>query len=258
MKQALHAEWTKARTVAGTAWLLLATIALTIALSAGAAASVSLASAGSDLDTTRLVLTGVALGQAVIAILAVLVISSEYSTDMIGVTLAATPRRRSVLAAKAIVVGGLALGAGTVATLGSLLAGRLILPANGFTPGHGYALLSLTDGSTLRAAAGSVLYLALVALLSLGVAAAVRDPAPAIGVVLGLLFLFPVLAALAPDPDWQRRLQKLGPMSAGLNIQATTDIASLPLSPWAGLGVLAAWAAAALLAGGLLLCRRDA
>ena len=39
-------------------------------------------------------------------------------------------------------------------------------------------------------------------------------------------------------------------MTAGLAIQATTDLRSLPISPWAGLGVLAAWAAAALLVGG--------
>ncbi len=32
----------------------------------------------------------------------------------------------------------------------------------------------------------------------------------------------------------------------------------LPISPWGGLGVLAAWAAAALLAGGLVLRWRDA
>ena len=31
----------------------------------------------------------------------------------------------------------------------------------------------------------------------------------------------------------------------------------LPIGPWAGLGILAAWAAAALLAGGLLLRLRD-
>jgi ABC-2 type transport system permease protein len=47
-------------------------------------------------------------------------------------------------------------------------------------------------------------------------------------------------------------------MSAGLAIQATTDLTSLPISPWAGLGVLAAWAATALLAGGLVLGLRDA
>ena len=47
-------------------------------------------------------------------------------------------------------------------------------------------------------------------------------------------------------------------MTAGLEIQASTGLRSLPLSPWAGLGVLATWTAAALLAGGLLLRLRDA
>jgi len=41
-------------------------------------------------------------------------------------------------------------------------------------------------------------------------------------------------------------------------IQATRNLGTLPIGPWAGLGVLAAWAAAALLAGGLLLRLRDA
>jgi ABC-2 type transport system permease protein len=47
-------------------------------------------------------------------------------------------------------------------------------------------------------------------------------------------------------------------MTAGLAIKATTGLRSLPISPWAGLGVLAAWSAGALLPGGLLLGRRDA
>jgi ABC-2 type transport system permease protein len=110
----------------------------------------------------------------------------------------------------------------------------------------------------LRAAAGSVLYLALIALLGLGIAAAVRDSAVAIGVVLGLLFLFPIIASVIGDAGWQRHLDQISPMTAGMYIQATTDLRSLPLTPWQGLGVLAAWAAAALLAGGLLLARRDA
>ena len=79
-----------------------------------------------------------------------------------------------------------------------MLAGRLLLPGNGFTTAHGYPLLSLGDGPTLRAAAGSVLYLALIALLSLGIATPVRDSAAAIGVVLGLLYLFPIISASSP------------------------------------------------------------
>jgi len=145
-----------------------------------------------------------------------------------------------------------------VAVLGSLLAGRLILPGHGFTAAHGFAPLSPADGPVLRAAAGSVLYLALIALLGLGVATAVRESAVAIGVVLGLLYLFPIAAAVVSDPHVRRHLQQIAPMTAGLGIQATTGLRSLPLSPWAGLGVLAAWAAGALLTGGLLLRLRDA
>jgi ABC-2 type transport system permease protein len=63
---------------------------------------------------------------------------------------------------------------------------------------------------------------------------------------------------MVSDQDWQRHLEQVGPMTAGLAIQATTGLRGLPTSPWAGLGVLAAWAAASLLAGGLLLRLRDA
>ena len=110
----------------------------------------------------------------------------------------------------------------------------------------------------LRAAAGSILYLALIGLLSLGVATAVRDSAVAIGIVLGLLYLSPIFAAVVSSPHWHNDIERYAPMSAGLTIQATTGLRGLPISPWGGLGVLAAWAAAALLAGGLLLRLRDA
>jgi ABC-2 type transport system permease protein len=86
----------------------------------------------------------------------------------------------------------------------------------------------------------------------------VRDSAVAIGVILALLYLFPIVATVTSDPKWQRHLEQIGPMTAGLAIQATTGLRSLPISPWAGLGVLAAWAAGALLAGGLALRLRDA
>jgi ABC-2 type transport system permease protein len=254
----LHAEWTKVRTVPGTIWQLLAAIALTVAVSAAASAAVTCPDAGCGQDPAKVSLTGIDLGQAVVALLAVLTISNEYSTGMIRTTLTAMPRRLMVLAAKAAVLTGLVLVAGTVAVLACVLAGRLILPGHGLGPAHGYRLLSLGDGPVLRAAAGSVLYLALIGLLSLGVATAVRDAAVAIGTVLGLLYLFPILTAAIRNPDWQRHLQQIGPMSAGLAIQATIGLARLPIAPWAGLGVLAAWSAAALLAGGLLLRLRDA
>ena len=258
MSRALHAEWTKQRTIPGTGWLLLGAITLTVALSVVVTLATTYASASAGQDLPKLSLAGVYLGQAIVAILAVLAITGEYSSGMIHVTLTAMPRRTGVLAAKAAILSALVLAAGAVAVLASVLAGRLILPGNGFTGAHGYQLLSLSHGPTLRAAAGSVLYLALIGLLSLGIATAVRDSAIAIGIVLGLLYLFPIFAHLVTDSHLERHLEQVGPMTAGLAIQATTNLRSLAIAPWAGLGVLAAWAAGALLAGGLVLKVRDA
>ena len=110
----------------------------------------------------------------------------------------------------------------------------------------------------MNATLGSALYLGLIALLSLGVAAIVRDAAVAVGVVLALVYVFPIVFSVVGDPVWRRHLEQLAPMNAGLAIQATVNLASLPLSPWAGLGVLAAWAAGALLLGSAVLLLRDA
>ena len=259
MGGALHAEWIKLRTTPGTIWLLSATVVLTVGVSAAAVAASSCpAGIACPVDATKLSLTGIQFGQAVVALLAVLAITSEYSTGMIRATLTAMPRRTAVLAAKAAILTGLVLAVGVIAVLGSLLAGRLVLPGHGFTPARGFPPLSLADGPVLRAAAGSVLYLGLIALLSLGVATMIRDAGAAIGTVLGLLYLSPIIAAVVSSPHWHNDIERYAPMSAGLAIQATTGLRSLPISPWGGLGVLAAWAAAALLAGGLLLRLRDA
>jgi ABC-2 type transport system permease protein len=152
-----------------------------------------------------------------------------------------------LLAAKAIVLAAVVLAVALPAVAGSLLSGRAILSG-----------LSLDDGAVWRAAIGSVLYLTLIALLSLGIGTAVRSSAAAIGIVLGLLYVFPIVALAASDPVWQRHLLQIGPTTAGLAIQATTGLSELPIGPWAGLGVLSLWAAGALLGGALLLQRRDA
>ncbi len=257
LPEALRAEWTKLRTLPGTPWLLAGLVASTVAVSSAAAAAVTCPAGGCAVDPARISLTGVYLGQALAAVLGVLVVSGEYSTGMIRTTFTAMPRRATVLAAKAVIVAGPVLAAGAIAVACSLLAGRTLLTGGGFTPAHGYPALTLADGSVLRAAVGSVIYLALIALLGLGTATIIRDPAPAIGTVLGLLYLDSIIAAVLHSTHWHNAVERYAPMSAGLAIQATTNLGGLPISPWAGLGVLAAWAGAALLAGGLLLRLRD-
>jgi ABC-2 type transport system permease protein len=257
---ALRAEWTKLRTEPGTAWILIASCVLTVAVGAATAAVTRCGTgSGCAIDPTKVSLTGIEVGQAVVAVLAVLVISDEYSTGMIRTTFIAMPRRWMVLAAKAAVLTGLVLAVAVVAVAGSLAAGRLILTANGITAAHGFAVVSLAHGPTVRAAAGSVLYLALVGLLALGIATIVRDSAAATGAVLGILYVPPVIALfLGGDPAWQHWVERYTPMDAGLAILNTTGVRDLVISPWVGLGVLAAWAAVALLAAGVLLRLRDA
>jgi ABC-2 type transport system permease protein len=257
MTDALRAEWTKLRTLPGTGWLLLAAVICTVAVSAATAAAVRCPSGTCAEDPAKISLTGIYLGQAVIAIVAVLAISGEYDTGMIRVTLTAVPRRTVVLAAKAAVLAAVTGPAGAIAAGLSLLAGRLILPGHGIGPAHGYPALSLADGPVLRAACGSVLYLMLIGLLSLGVATCARDSAAGLGIVLALLYLFPILGAVL-GPNLARHIQQIGPMTAGLAIQATVNLRAAPIAPWPGLGVLAAWSAVALLAAALLLGRRDA
>ncbi|MQY02665.1 ABC transporter permease [Actinomadura macrotermitis] len=250
----MRAEWTKLRTVPSTPWLLAATALALVAVGYAAVAGASTEHCPTPAecfeDTTRLSLNGVRLAQVMAAVLAVLAVGAEFGTGTIALTLTAEPRRLRVLLDKAAVLTAAVGAAGTAGVAGSLLVGRAVLP------GHGFAAPDLTDGTTLRAAAGTVLYLVLIALLALGLGTALRDSAGGITAVLALLFLSPVLSQLVKDKDWHARLEKYTPMPAGLAVQATERLNTLPIGPWKGLGVLACYTAAALVLGGFALTRR--
>jgi ABC-2 type transport system permease protein len=261
--RALHAEWTKLRSVPTTGWSVLALVAFTVALSAVVIGGLNASGCppeedGCGQDLARLTLSGVYLGQAAVIVLAVLAVTAEYDTGMIRTTLAADPRRGRVFAAKAAVVTATVLAASALSVIGLFAVGRVVLPGNGFTAANGFAPLSLADEPTRRAFAGTVLYFGLIALFSVGIGLAVRHTAGAITSVLSALYVFPVLALIAPDPDLREMIERYAPMPAGLAIQATRDLGDLPVGPWAGLGTLAAYAAAAMVVGGVLFTMRDA
>lgn len=261
--RALRAEWTKLRTVQSTGWILLCVALLTAAI--GAFVSWDLtppncdrADPSCDFDLTRLSLSGVYLGQAAVVVLAVLVVTSEYDAGVIRTTLAACPRRLTVLVAKAVVLVSVVLLAAVVSVALSLVAGREILASNGFTPAAGYPPVSLGDGPTLRAYGGTVLYLGLVAIVALGIGFVVRHTGGTITLVLGLLYVAPILTLAVTQPRWREWLEQVSPTTAGLAIQATLRLESLPISPWRGLGVLALYAIGSTLAGALAFRLRDA
>jgi len=255
VRRAVRAEWAKTWSDPGAAWLLAALVVLSVAVSAAAIGTARCQAAACGQDPARISLTGVYLGQAVAALAGVLATGGEYGTGMIRVTLAAISRRRRLLAAKALVLAGPVLAAAVLATVAPMLAARFVLPGHGFTVAHGYDLVS---GGMWRAALCAAVYLTLVAVFSLGVTTAVRDSAAAIGIVLGIVYLFPVVAQLFRGQTLQRHLEQIGPLAAGLDAQATIGLRGLPLTPWQGLGVVALWAAGALILGGAALCLRDA
>jgi ABC-2 type transport system permease protein len=253
MVRVLRMEWTKLRTVPSTAWSLLAFATLTVAIGALVLWSLGATRCGArcDQDLPRLSLSGVYLGQLAVVAVAVLAVTAEYDTMMIRTTLSAAPRRLAVLAAKATVVTGTVLGVALLTVLGSLVAGRSL-------PVRGYPILSLLDEPTRRAYLGTVLYLGLVALLSLGIGALARHTTGAITIVLALLYVAPIIAQLVTNPRWHDRIYRYAPMTAGLAVQTTKHLDRLPIRPWVGLGVLAGYAGAALLLGAIAFKIRDA
>jgi ABC-2 type transport system permease protein len=262
LPQALEAEWIKLRSVRSSAWTLLVAFALsllgTFVMCSGTTTEGGSPGRPGDNDIVRDSLTGVWLGQIVIAVLAVLLVTSEYSSGTIRATFAAIPRRRVVLMAKSCVTGALVLVVGLLTATACFVLGQSLLRGNGFDYAGGYPHASLTDGPALRAVAGSGLYLACLALLALGLAAIVRHTATAITVVLGLMFVPAIAAGILPE-RLSEPLLKFSPMTAGLAVQETVDRADgIPIGPWAGLGVLGTYALGALIVAAWLIQRRDA
>ncbi|MCL2734946.1 MAG: hypothetical protein FWE15_33655 [Actinomycetia bacterium] len=265
MRRALHAEWTKLVSVPGQWWTLLAVTGVM----AGAGALVAVTQRPptcppggpgcSAPDTTALILSGAYLAQLAVLAVAVTVVSSEYHPRVILLTLAAQPGRGLVLAAKAVVGTAAVLATALLGVAGALVAGRQVLLARGFTGQGGRGPAALSDPAVLRAALGTVLYLGLVAVLSLGAAWILRYQAAAAGAVAALLY-GPFLAArIIPMPDRvMHAVQDASPMSAGLSVQSLVPGAgTAPIGPWSGLAVLAGYAVAALGTGWILLVRRD-
>jgi hypothetical protein len=260
--RALRAEWVKLRTVRSTAWSLLALAGVSILFSAWAT-SESETQGGSpgmpgDNDIVLDSLAGLLFGQIAAAVLAVLAITSEYSTRMIRTTFAAVPRRRLLLAVKALLVGAVILVVGLATSIGCFLVGQWFLRGNGFVYENGYPAASLADGETFRAVAGSAAYLSALAVFSLGVGAILRHTAGAITAVLAVV-LAPVIAIGFVPEHIADYLEKFSLMGAGISLQQTVDRPdNIPLEPYAGLAVVGAYAGAALLVALWSIRRRDA
>jgi ABC-2 type transport system permease protein len=247
----LRSEWTKLTSVRSSRLTLLAFVVLTIALGvtvsavSGAHWSHRAPSARATFDPTNLSLSGLAIGELLIGVLGVLVMSGEYSSGSIRATLAAVPRRRLVLMAKAAVFTGVALVVGEAITVFSFLVGQALM---GSAP-HA----SLTQPGVARAVLGSGAFLALIGLIGLGLGTIIRHSAGAIAALAAIVLVAPFATVDLPG-----NVVRFTPEAILSSSIAAVRPEMHELAPWVGFLVVAGYAVVLLVAGGLLLAKRDA
>ncbi len=298
LRGAIASEFTKIRSVRSTYWtlaaLLIVSIGIGAAITAGTAANFShnpANKAGFDATQTSLI-AFFEIGQLIIAVIAALAITSEYSTGMIRTSLTAQPRRGTVYAAKAIVLTSLTLVVSLVTSFIAFFVGQALLSSSGVSAslfhsvtipqnanvtcpqqaqvGGGGGLppgcklvFSGTDvispTTVLLAIIGCALFVTLVAIMAFGIGAIVRHTAGTIAIAIAALFIIPVLEQALPN-EWRWDIMRFLPDAANRVVSVTIGNNADPhlWSAWPQLGVTALWAAALLAAGAYLFRKRDA
>lgn len=180
-----------------------------------------------------------------VCVLGVLQFSSEYSTGLIRTTFVAVPRRRAVLAAKAVVIGLATLAAGEITSFASFFIDQAVL--------HTRQLgVSWSHPGVPGAVAASGALLFVCAMLGLALGAITRHTAGGIAATIALIIV-PSIAGLLPGP-WGSRIGRFTIIDAAQQVALLHPQANL-LSPAISMLVLLAWPAAALLIAAALTVR---
>jgi len=221
---------------------------------------------GSAMSVQR-ALAGTFFGLIPLIVVAAMFITAEYRRGLIRVSLTAAPRRGRLLAAKAVVTGAAGFVAGLVAAALALAVGTPLLRRTGNLL---WPVSLLTEA---RMVVGTGALLAVAAVLALAIGTILRRSAPAVAMVIVVIFV-PHLLAIGPQQDngstgaeeWLLRITPAAALSVQQAIPKFYQVIAIyrvsdgyyPLAPWAGLAVECAWAAAALALAFFLLRRRDA
>ncbi|MGV9884332.1 ABC transporter permease [Streptomyces sp. NPDC003006] len=252
--QVLRSEWTKIRSVSSTVWTLGLAVVLTIAL--GALISILSKNDYDGLDArdkltfdpTYISFSGMSLGQLAMIVFGVLVVSNEYSTGMIRTSLAAVPQRGTFLFGKLLVATLLAFVVSLATSFIAFFVGQAML---------GPYKAEIGDPGVLRAVIGGALYMTLIAMFSMGVAAMLRSPMLSLGILMPFFFL---ISSILGNVSATEKIGRYLPDQAGSEImQVKTPFDDdTPYGPWGGLAIMVVWVVAALLGGYVLLKKRDA
>jgi ABC-2 type transport system permease protein len=255
----LRSELTKIISVRSTYWalalLVVASLAWSIAFCAGTAAHWPHMSAQSraGFDPTQSSVIGlVLLGQLVIAVLGALTITAEYATQAIRTSLTVMPRRGVVYGAKAAVFAAVAAAVAFPASFLAWFIGQRLLAST-------HAAATLGQPNVLRAVLASAIFVVLCGLFSYGLGAVLRSTAGAITAAYGFMFLLPQLARALPASWYNDAIRWLpGGQFDGAISTSGPPISSHLFSTWGEIAVFAGYTAVVLIAGAVLLRRRDA
>ena len=244
----LRAEWHKLRTLRST-WTTLA-LAVVLLLGVGVLMGATYTSGGgdSDVDTVILSLYGSQLSGICLAVLGILVTAGEYATGLIRASLTAVPRRLPVLWAKAAVFTGVAFTVSLVTALVTFEVAQLFLSDTD-------QAASLTDDGVLAAVAGNAAGVTLLALIALGLGAALRSVPGALGAFIGGVMVLPEVLGILPYEAVETAVKYFPTQAAGA-LGSDTPMPGAA-APGAALSALCLWSAAALAVPAVLLRRRD-
>jgi hypothetical protein len=214
-----------------------------------------------DDDIVEGALIGVIAGLMALICIGALFGTSEYRKGMIRTTFAATPQRGQVLAAKALVLGGVTFVLSLFAVVTSFLVAVPILQDHGMAP-PAFPTPSLTDPDVLRALVLTALFMTGVTLVALAVGMLLRRSAAAITLTI-VLFLLPLVAgSVLPgnSPRWLMYTTPAGGL-ATLRAKPPTDTLAEPwalVGPGVGISVVLGYAAIGLMLAWWQLRRQDA
>jgi hypothetical protein len=161
-------------------------------------------------DPVRTAQAGVLVAQFIVGVFGVLAISAEYSSGLIRTTLMSASHRVSVLTAKVVVLAGVLLCVGEVTAVISSFVSRAVLLANGGVAvatdspalqatSKMIPVLSLSNGSVLRATLLVGVYVTLLGICALGLGFLLRSTAGSISIFAGVLLVLPIVTAILPQ-----------------------------------------------------------
>ena len=273
----ISSEWTKLRSLRST-WICLliivvAGIGLSVLLTSVEASHwASLGSADrARFDPVAFSQVGIALSEFVVGVLAALVVCGEYSSGTISSTLTAVPRRATVLAAKALVIGSLILVLSEIVGFISFFLCRAVLLGHGAVSNAHSSIIgqalsmhppvsSLSDPGVLLAVALGGVFLTLLALCVIGLGFIVRSTAGTIALFVGVLLVLPIITSLLPS-SITGSVKAYLPSALGTTMTSTIHTSTFSgtlLSPWAATAWMALYAAVLLVASWVRLVRSDA